>query len=101
MQPAALLLQRRSGFPAFMEIAAELVTAGHQALGKGSIVVIPSLSGTTKESVATLEFCRDKGASIITLVGHKETPWARRPTTPSSTSRRTTRRPSPSICNRC
>jgi fructoselysine-6-phosphate deglycase len=74
MQPAALLLQRRSGFPAFMEIAAELVTAGHQALGRGSIVVIPSLSGTTKESVATLEFCREKGASIITLVGHKDTP---------------------------
>jgi fructoselysine-6-phosphate deglycase len=57
-----------------MEIAAELVTAGHQALGKGSIVVIPSLSGTTKESVATLEFCRAKGARIITLVGHKDTP---------------------------
>jgi fructoselysine-6-phosphate deglycase len=74
MQPAAQLLQRRSGFPAFMEIAAELVTAGHQALGKGSIVVIPSLSGTTKESVATLEFCRAKGARIITLVGHKDTP---------------------------
>jgi fructoselysine-6-phosphate deglycase len=74
MQPAALLLQRRSGFPAFMDIAAELVIAGHHALGKGSIVVIPSLSGTTKESVATLEFCRDKGASIITLVGHKDTP---------------------------
>jgi len=74
MQPAALLLQRRSGFPAFMEIAAELVTAGHQALGKGSIVVIPSLSGTTQESVATLEFCREQGASIITLVGHRDTP---------------------------
>jgi fructoselysine-6-phosphate deglycase len=74
MQPAALLLQRRSGFPAFMEIAAELVTGGHQALGKGSVVVIPSLSGTTKESVATLEFCREKGARIITLVGHKDTP---------------------------
>ena len=74
MQPAALLLQRRSGLPVFMEIAAELVTAGHQALGKGSIVVIPSLSGTTKESVATLEFCREKGAAIIALVGHKDTP---------------------------
>jgi len=74
MQPAALLLQRRSGFPAFMEIAAELVTAGHQALGKDSIVVIPSLSGTTKESVATLEYCRSKGASIISLVGHADTP---------------------------
>ena len=74
MQPAALLLQRRSGFPAFMEIAAELVAAGHHALGKDSIVVIPSLSGTTKESVATLEFCKAKGATVITLVGHRETP---------------------------
>ena len=74
MQPAALLLQRRSGFPAFMEIAAELVTAGHEALGRDSIVVIPSLSGTTKESVATLEYCRSKGASIISLVGHADTP---------------------------
>jgi fructoselysine-6-phosphate deglycase len=74
MQPAALLLQRRSALPVFMEIAAELVTAGHQALGKGSIVIIPSLSGTTKESVATLEFCREKGAAIIALVGHKDTP---------------------------
>jgi fructoselysine-6-phosphate deglycase len=55
MQPAALLLQRRSGFPAFMEIAAELVLTGHHALGPHSIVVIPSLSGTTKESVATLD----------------------------------------------
>lgn len=74
MQPAALLLQRRSGFPAFMEIAAELVAGGHQALGKDSIVVIPSLSGTTKESVATLEFCKERGATIIALVGHMETP---------------------------
>lgn len=74
MQPAALMLQRRSGFPAFMEIAAELVAAGHHALGPGSIVVIPSLSGTTKESVATLDYCRERGATVITLVGHKDTP---------------------------
>lgn len=74
MQPAALMLQRRSGFPAFMEIAAELVAGGHHALGKDSIVVIPSLSGTTKESVATLEYCKHRGATVITLVGHRETP---------------------------
>lgn len=77
MQPAALLLQRRSGFPALMENAAELVTAGHHALGSDSIAVIPSLSGTTKESVATLEYCRSKGASIISLVGHADTPLGR------------------------
>jgi fructoselysine-6-phosphate deglycase len=74
MQPAALMLQRRSGFPAFMEIAAELVSAGHHALGPHSIVIIPSLSGTTKESVATLEYCKARGASVIALVGHKDTP---------------------------
>jgi fructoselysine-6-phosphate deglycase len=74
MQPAALLLQRRSGFTAFMEIAAELVLTGHHALGKDSIVVIPSLSGTTKESVATLDYCKARGATVITLVGHKDTP---------------------------
>ena len=74
MQPAALLLQRRSGFPTYMEIAAEFVAAGHQALGRDSIVVIPSLSGTTTESVAALDFCRQKGATVIALVGHKDTP---------------------------
>lgn len=74
MQPAALLLQRRSGFPAFMEIAAELVAGGHHALGTDSIVVIPSLSGTTAESVATLQYCKDRGATVITLVGHKASP---------------------------
>ena len=74
MQPAALLLQRLSDFPAYMEIAAELVTGGHRALGAKSIVVIPSLSGTTKESVATMDYCRAKGATIVSLVGHKATP---------------------------
>jgi fructoselysine-6-phosphate deglycase len=74
MQPASLLLQRRSTFPAYMEIAAEFVAGGHQALGGDSIVVIPSLSGTTKESVATLDYCKEKGATIIALVGHKDTP---------------------------
>ncbi len=74
MQPAAQLLQRRSSFPAFMEIAPELVAGGHQALGNGSVVIIPSVSGTTKESVAALDYCRLKGATIISLVGHRDTP---------------------------
>lgn len=74
MQPAAQLLQRRSGFPVFMEIAAELVAGGHHALRPGSIVIIPSVSGTTRESVAALQFCKAKGATVITLVGHKDTP---------------------------
>lgn len=78
MQPAALMLQRRSGFAAFMEIAAELVAAGHHALGPGSIVVIPSVSGTTSESVATLDYCKERGATIITLVGNADTPLGKK-----------------------
>lgn len=76
MQPAVQLLQRRSTFPAFSEISAELVVTGHAALGAESIVVIPSLSGTTKESIAALQYCKARGATVITLTGHAGTPLA-------------------------
>lgn len=74
MMPAVQLLQRRSGFPSFLESSAELVLTGHHALGSESIVIIPSLSGTTKESVAALAYCKQKGAQVFTLVGHADTP---------------------------
>lgn len=74
MQPAVQLLQARSSFPVFAPHAAELVIGGSRHLGKGSIVVIPSLSGTTKESIAAMDYCRSRGATIVTLVGHAETP---------------------------
>ncbi|SNB77874.1 fructoselysine-6-phosphate deglycase [Arboricoccus pini] len=77
MQPAVQLLQRRSTLPTYLELSAELVIGGRADLGAHSIVVIPSLSGTTKESVAALEFCRRQGAKVITLVGHAETPLGR------------------------
>ena len=74
MQPAAQLLQRRSRFPTFIDMPAELILTGSANLTKRSIVVMPSLSGTTKESVALLARMKEIGASVITLVGHAETP---------------------------
>lgn len=74
MQPAAQLLQRRSRFPAFLDMPAELVVTGCAHLTEKSIVVIPSLSGTTKESVALLGKLKETGATVITLVGHEDTP---------------------------
>jgi fructoselysine-6-phosphate deglycase len=74
MQPAAQLLSARSSFPVFAPLAAELVAGGSRHLGKGSIVVIPSLSGTTKESIAAMDYCRERGATVITLVGHADSP---------------------------
>src|SRR3712207_319702 len=70
MKPAVQLLRRRSTFPVFDDFTAELLTAPSRNLTQGSIVVIPSLSGTTKESVELLEMARARGATVIALVGH-------------------------------
>ncbi|HEV7435042.1 MAG TPA: SIS domain-containing protein [Pseudorhizobium sp.] len=74
MQPAAELLRHRSRFPVFLDMPAEIVITGSVHLTSKSIVVMPSLSGTTKESVALLEKLKEIGATVITLVGHEETP---------------------------
>ena len=74
MQPAARLLQTRSTLPVFHEMPAELVTAGSVHLGPHSVVVIPSLSGTTQESIAALEKARSVGATVISLTGHADSP---------------------------
>lgn len=74
MQPAYQLLQRRSRFPAFIDLTAELFLTGSANLTKNSIVIMPSLSGTTKESVALLAKISEVGATVLTLVGHEETP---------------------------
>ncbi|CAN7764341.1 SIS domain-containing protein [Ensifer sp. NM-2] len=77
MQPAVQLLQQRSRFPTFIDMPAELVLAGSAQLTDKSIVVMPSLSGTTKESVALLSSLKEIGATVVTLVGHQETPLGR------------------------
>jgi len=76
-EPAQRLLQVRSTFPVHYEKGAELVETDSVHLGPTSIVVMPSLSGTTKEAVAALEFAKAKGATVITLTGHADTPIAR------------------------
>jgi fructoselysine-6-phosphate deglycase len=77
MQPAHRLLRSRSTFPAHLENPAELVANGCLDLGPGSVFVIPSLSGTTAESVAALALAKGRGATVITLTGHADTPLAK------------------------
>jgi fructoselysine-6-phosphate deglycase len=76
MAPAAQLLQDRSRFPVHLLLPAELVETGSAHLGPDSIVVIPSLSGTTRESVQALAYCKQRGATVLTLTGHADTPLA-------------------------
>jgi fructoselysine-6-phosphate deglycase len=76
MLPAAQLLAARSSLPVQVVNPAELVEGGNLNLGTGSMVVIPSLSGTTPESVAALSFCREAGATVLALTGHEDKPLA-------------------------
>ena len=69
MEPATLLLQQRSALPAFCLQPAELCLTGHARLSSKSIVVIPSLSGTTKESLAVLD---DVFGIVQPLIGKQD-----------------------------
>ncbi|QAB16631.1 SIS domain-containing protein [Leucobacter muris] len=77
MLPAARLLQTRSTFPAHIEMSAEIVGTGSVHLGPGSIAVFPSVSGTTKEAIAAIEFAKQQGATILSLTAKPDTPIAR------------------------
>jgi len=74
MQPAAALLQAQSAFPAFASWPAEFIRIGSRNLGPQSVVIIPSLSGTTAESIEALAYCKRAGATVITLTGYSDTP---------------------------
>jgi fructoselysine-6-phosphate deglycase len=77
-QPALRLLQTKSTFPVHYEMGAELVESGSVHLGPKSLVIMPSLSGTTKEAVAALEYAKNKGATVISFTGHSDTPIAQK-----------------------
>jgi fructoselysine-6-phosphate deglycase len=74
MRPAVQLLRRCSTFPVFDDFTAELLVSRSCNLTSTSLVIIPSQSGTTKESVEMLELARSRGATIVTLVGNADTP---------------------------
>jgi fructoselysine-6-phosphate deglycase len=76
MLPAAQLLARSTSFPVKLVNAAEIVAVGDVTLGDKSIVVIPSLSGTTKEAVEVLEYAQGRGATVIALTGNADSPVA-------------------------
>ena len=74
LHPAAQLIKKHSTFPVYTEIAAEFMASPEKAFSEKSVVVIPSLSGTTKESLELAEFCKGKGATVLSLVGTENTP---------------------------
>lgn len=76
MWPYEHLVTRRSTLPVHSVIAAELLLTGDPRLGERSVAVFSSLSGTTKETVAALDYCTERGVTTIALTGDADAPIA-------------------------
>ena len=63
--PAHYLLQQRAPFPAFQLQSDELNSSVPALLGEGSLVVLASYTGTTKETVAAAQTAKATGATVI------------------------------------
>ena len=74
MSPAASLLVRGSTLPTFIDSPAELMAFGSAHLSSRSLVVIPSRSGDTVESLDVLDYCQRAGAKVLALTGTADSP---------------------------
>ena len=75
--PAIELAERLSTFPVAAHFPAQVVLEPPAGLDSKALVVIPSRSGTTKESIELLSFLKGRGVRTLSLTGHKDTPLAR------------------------
>lgn len=76
MYPYEYILKTNSSIEVHAEIAAELLVMNNRNLTKDSVCIFASVTGTTKETVAAAEFCKEKGATTIGLVAKPDTPLA-------------------------
>lgn len=63
--PAHYLLQQKGAVPAFQLQSDELNTSVPALMGPGSLVVLASYTGTTKETVAAAKTAKGAGATVI------------------------------------
>ncbi len=75
--PAIELARNRTLFPVSAAYSAQVVLEPPAGLDEKALVVLPSLSGTTKESVQLLAFLKERGVKTLSLTGHKDTPLGR------------------------
>lgn len=77
MHPAKFLLDQHSTLPSDVYNAAEFLTRAPRSLDKNSLVILCSMTGTTKETTAAAEFARSKGATTIGLTVEPSSPLAK------------------------
>lgn len=72
------LLERRSThFATFALSANEFIYRAPAALGAGSLVVLASNTGTTPEVVEAAGFARERGATVVAVTKHADSPLAK------------------------
>jgi fructoselysine-6-phosphate deglycase len=76
MYPFEYILKSNSSLEVHAVIAAELMVMNHRHLSKDSVCIFASVTGTTQETVAAAQFCKDKGATTIGFVAKPDTPLA-------------------------
>lgn len=75
--PAIDVAQRLSRFAVSAQFPAQVVLDPPAGLDSRALVVLPSLSGTTRESVELLAFLKARGVRTFSLTGHRDTPLGR------------------------
>ncbi|EGL20275.1 MULTISPECIES: SIS domain-containing protein [Paenibacillus] len=74
MYPYEYILKSNSTIDVHAEIAAEFMVMNNRHFSKDSVCIFTSVSGTTQETVAAAEFCKERGATTIALVAEPDTP---------------------------
>lgn len=67
MHPAKFMLDQHAALPSDVYNAAEFVARSPKRLGANTLVILCSMTGTTKETTAAAKFARDRGAITIGL----------------------------------
>ncbi|POX50411.1 SIS domain-containing protein [Streptomyces sp. Ru71] len=75
--PVQYLLQTRAQFPVFHLNSDEFNHRRPALLGEGSLVLVSSHTGTTKETVAAAHYAREAGAKVAALTRSADSPLAR------------------------
>ena len=68
--------REKSAFPVFAENAARYITSGNRRIGKGSAVVISSVTGTTPEMLEAVKRAKAAGALVLGFVDDAAAPLA-------------------------
>ncbi|NYB73357.1 SIS domain-containing protein [Sedimentibacter hydroxybenzoicus DSM 7310] len=74
---AEVHMKERSAINFFVENAAEYITTGNKRVGKGTVVVISSVTGSTKEMIDGVKKAKEAGAEVIGFVDYPDTELAK------------------------